>query len=109
MCRWLHTFGITAAGTLPNAVDPGELAALARPGTAPTGGRLWSSADRHLIAFVGRLIPEKGALRLAKAVQQLPGCVLAVAGTGPEEEALRAMGGTIHALGALPHAQSCSC
>ena len=51
------------------------------------------------------MIPEKGALRLAKAVQQLPGCVLAVAGTGPEEEALRAMGGTIHALGALPHAQ----
>ena len=106
VCTWLRTFGITAAGTLPNAVDPAELAALARAEDAvdwrkaldvPEGG--------HLIAFIGRLIPEKGALRLAKAVQQLPGCVLAVAGTGPEEEALRAMDGTIHALGALPHAQ----
>lgn len=106
VCRWLQTFGITAAGTLPNAVDPGELAALAtaEPRTdwrqtlqVPEGG--------HLIAFVGRLIPEKGALRLAKAVQQLPGCVLAVAGTGPEEEALRALGGSVHVLGALPHPQ----
>ena len=25
-CRWLQTFGIQAAGTLPNAVDPDELA-----------------------------------------------------------------------------------
>lgn len=106
VCRWLQTFGITAAGTLPNAVDPGELAVLsaADPRTdwrqtlqVPEGG--------HLIAFVGRLIPEKGALRLAKAVQQLPGFVLAVAGTGPEEEALGALGGSVHALGALPHPQ----
>lgn len=63
----------------------------------PTGGRL--------VAFVGRLIPEKGALRLAQAVQGIPGCTLAVAGTGPEEAALAALGGGIHALGALPHEQ----
>lgn len=106
VCRWLQTFAITAAGTLPNAVDPGELAALSTAEThidwrqtlqVPEGG--------HLIAFVGRLIPEKGALQLAKAVQQLPGCVLAVAGTGPEEEALRALGGPVQVLGALPHPQ----
>lgn len=24
-CRWLHTFGITAAGTMPNAIDPAAL------------------------------------------------------------------------------------
>lgn len=106
VCRWLKTFGISAAGTLPNAVDPEELAALARAeDRADWRQRLQVPADGHLIAFVGRLIPEKGALQLAKAVQQLPGCVLAVAGTGPEEEALRAMGGSVHALGALPHAQ----
>lgn len=106
VCRWLETFGISAAGTLPNAVDPEELAALARAeDRADWRQRLQVPADGHLIAFVGRLIPEKGALQLAKAVQQLPGCVLAVAGTGPEEEALRAMGGSVHALGALPHAQ----
>lgn len=106
VCRWLKTFGISAAGTLPNAVDPEELAALARAeDRADWRQRLQVPADGHLIAFVGRLIPEKGALQLAKAVQQLPGCVLAVAGTGPEEEALRVMGGSVHALGALPHAQ----
>ena len=106
VCRWLKTFGISAAGTLPNAVDPEELAALARAEDRPDWRqRLQVPADGHLVAFVGRLIPEKGALQLAKAVQQLPGCVLAVAGTGPEEEALRAMGGSVHALGALPHAQ----
>lgn len=106
VCRWLETFGITAAGRLPNAVDPDELAALARAEDAvdwraklhvPEGGRL--------VAFVGRLIPEKGALRLAQAVQGIPGCVLAVAGTGPEEAALAALGGPVHALGALPHDQ----
>ena len=106
VCRWLQTFGITAAGTLPNAVDPEELAALAlaEPRTdwrqqlqVPEGG--------HLVAFVGRLIPEKGAIQLAEAVQQLPGCVLAVAGTGPQEEALRALGGPVRVLGALPHDQ----
>ena len=106
VCRWLKTFGISAAGTLPNAVDPEELAALARAeDRTDWRQRLQVPADGHLVAFVGRLIPEKGALQLAKAVQQLPGCVLAVAGTGPEEEALRAMGGNVHALGALPHAQ----
>lgn len=106
VCRWLKTFGISAAGTLPNAVDPEELAALARAEDRTNWRqRLQVPADGHLVAFVGRLIPEKGALQLAKAVQQLPGCVLAVAGTGPEEEALRAMGGSVHALGALPHAQ----
>ncbi len=106
VCRWLQTFGVQAAGTLPNAVDPDELAALARAEDAvdwrkalqvPEGG--------HLVAFVGRLIPEKGALRLARAVQDLPGCTLAVAGTGPEEQALRALGGSVQVLGALPHQQ----
>lgn len=106
VCRWLKTFGISAAGTLPNAVDPEELAVLARAeDRTDWRQRLQVPADGHLVAFVGRLIPEKGALQLAKAVQQLPGCVLAVAGTGPEEEALRAMGGSVHALGALPHTQ----
>ena len=38
-------------------------------------------------------------------MQGIPGCTLAVAGTGPEETALAALGGGIHALGALPHEQ----
>ena len=104
VCRWLETFGIQAAGRLPNAVDPAELERLAHADNAVDWRRrLNVPADGRLVAFVGRLIPEKGALRLAQAVQGIPGCTLAVAGTGPEETALAALGGGIHALGALPH------
>ena len=106
VCRWLETFGITAAGRLPNAVDPAELDKLAHAENAVDWRKkLNVPASGRLIAFVGRLIPEKGALRLAKAVQALPGCTLAVAGTGPEEAELTAMDGPVHALGALPHEQ----
>ena len=106
VCRWLETFGITAAGRLPNAVDPAELERLAHAENAVDWRRrLNVPAGGRLVAFVGRLIPEKGALRLAQAVQGIPGCTLAVAGTGPEETALAALGGGIHALGALPHEQ----
>ena len=106
VCRWLKTFGIQAEGRLPNAVDPAELERLAHADNAVDWRRrLNVPADGRLVAFVGRLIPEKGALRLAQAVQGIPGCTLAVAGTGPEETALAALGGGIHALGALPHEQ----
>ena len=105
VCAWLRTFGIEAAGTLPNAVDPQELQALAQTDPADWRQKLQVPAGGRLVVFIGRLIPEKGALRLAKAVQQLPGCTLAVAGTGPEAEALRALGGPVRVLGALPHAQ----
>lgn len=105
VCVWLRTFGVEAAGTLPNAVDPGELQALAQTDPADWRQKLQMPAGGRLVVFIGRLIPEKGALRLAKAVQQLPGCTLAVAGTGPEAEALRALGGSIQVLGALPHAR----
>lgn len=106
VCRWLQTFGITAAGRLPNAVDPDELAALATAeDRTDWRQKLLVPEGGHLVAFVGRLIPEKGALRLAQAVQRLPGCVLAVAGTGPEVESLRALGVRVQVLGALPHPQ----
>ena len=94
VCRWLKTFGIQAAGRLPNAVDPAELERLAHADNAVDWRRrLNVPAGGRLVAFVGRLIPEKGALRLAQAVQGIPGCTLAVAGTGPEEAALAALGG----------------
>ena len=80
VCRWLKTFGIQAAGRLPNAVDPAELERLAHAKDAVDWRRrLNVPAGGRLVAFVGRLIPEKGALRLAQAVQGIPGCTLAVA------------------------------
>lgn len=106
VCHWLETFGIRAEGTLPNAVDPAELEALAQSDpTTDWRQKLQVPPDGHLILFIGRLIPEKGALALAQAMAYLPDCVLAVAGIGPQEEALRAMGGSVKVLGALPHRQ----
>lgn len=102
VCGWLRSgFGVEAAGVLPNAVDPAELNA-PQPGAIDWRGRL-GLGGRQLVLFVGRLIPEKGAAELARAVAGLPNTALVVAGAGPQEEELRALGA--HVLGALPHPQ----
>ena len=59
-CRWLHTFGITAAGTMPNAIDPAALEQEAAH--APDWRAKLNLGDRKIVLFVGRLIPEKGAV-----------------------------------------------
>lgn len=109
VCRWLRTFGITAAGRLPNAVDPEELAALAADHPRDLRSEFGLAPATPIVAFVGRLIPEKGAARLAEAVRQVNAngtpCALFIAGTGPEEAALRALGAPVYALGTLPHPQ----
>lgn len=109
VCRWLKR---SASGGGPTAQrrGPAELERLAHADNAVDWRRrLNVPADGRLVAFVGRLIPEKGALRLAQAVQGIPGCTLAVAGTGPEEAALAALGGGIHAPGHCRMSRSSSC
>ena len=102
VCRWLKQgFGIDAAGCLPNAVDPAALEAL-RP------GKDWRAAlglapGTPLVAYVGRLIPEKGAAALAEAVRTLPGTALAIAGDGPLLETLQGLGAPVYPLGNLPY------
>ena len=90
--RWLAAFGVKAAGTLPNAVDPAALAAENAADPFDWREALGLAPGAGLVAFIGRLIPEKGAVALAEAVATLPGVTLAAAGAGPEEEALRAAG-----------------
>ena len=99
-CRWLHTFGITAAGTMPNAIDPAALEQEAAH--APDWRAKLNLGDRKIVLFVGRLIPEKGAGLLAQAVAQLPGVVLVAAGSGPQQQELADLGAVTP--GALPHA-----
>jgi len=58
-------------------------------GPAPTR----TGSEPLRIAFVGRLVPERGADRLLKACGQLMGpWTLVVAGTGPEQEGLEELG-----------------
>ena len=99
VCSWLRTFGITAAGRLPNPVDPAELAKLASDHPRDFRAEFDLAPATPIIAFVGRIIPEKGAAKLAEAVRQLnqngTSCALFVAGTGPEENSLRQLGAPI--------------
>lgn len=105
VCRWLQTFGIKAVGQLPNAVDPAELAALANdPHTMDWRARMQLHPGQKLVAFVGRLIPEKGAGALIEAVRGQQDLALVVAGTGPEFDRLRQTApGNVVCAGALPH------
>lgn len=102
--RWLRTFGVQAAGVLPNAADPAALRREAASEPYDWRAALGVGAGQKLLLFIGRLIPEKGAVALADAVAELPDCVLAVAGTGPDAPALEHRP-RVHPLGALPHAQ----
>ncbi len=104
-CAWLRTFGVDAAGCLPNAVDPAEAAALAA-GAEPADWRaaLGLAPDTRLAVFVGRLIPEKGAAALAEAVQGLSGTAAVIAGSGPLRAALEARHlPNVYFLGDVPH------
>lgn len=85
-CAWLHHFGITASGVLPNAIDADEFATLAR--TCPRNFRqeLGLPGNAVVLAFIGRLVPEKGIASLVEAVQRLKTdrpVALLVAGDGP--------------------------
>lgn len=107
-CRWLGTFGIQPAGTLPNAIDPEALAAeLAAPQPPALARAALCPNGEKLVVFLGRMIPEKGIRELAEAVAGLPGVVLAAAGDGPLLEELRAAApANLRYPGAVDHGQA---
>lgn len=80
---WLKELGITARGVLPNAVDSVEFS---KKGKA---AKFDKTGEFH-IAYAGRLIKEKGVVKLCKVVESLieKGYVdihLDIAGSGPAE------------------------
>lgn len=80
-CDWLGHFGIAASGVLPNAIDADAFTA-----SATEGERFDLPPETFAIAFVGRLVPEKGIGNLVKAVGLMEAdrpVVLLVAGDGP--------------------------
>lgn len=93
-CDWLAAFHIQAKGILTNAVDPDELAAGAAAGRANWRTFLGLAPDTPLIAFAGRMIPEKGVQELCEAMalirRQVPRAALVLAGGGPLLETVRA-------------------
>lgn len=103
---WWHRFGIDPAGVLHNGIDspnlpPRNLAARREFGFADDG---------PLVAFAGRLLPEKGADTAVQAFLKIaaahPHARLAIAGDGPARAAVQALAGNhprIHFLGMLDH------
>ena len=82
---WLGHFGIRACGVIPNAID--AAAYRAQASGRDFRAELGISHDTLLVAFVGRLIPEKGVRQLLDAARdpRLTGrdVALVLAGDGP--------------------------
>lgn len=84
--QWLTTFSITPKGVITNAIDPEEVPHAAAAGT-DWRERLRLPSGAPVIAFVGRMIPEKGVDSLLAALPRIrqahPSACLLMAGTGP--------------------------
>lgn len=112
-CDWVRHFGIQAEGVLTNAVDPEEVQRTARQGEADWRGRLGLAPDTPLIAFVGRMVPEKGVASLEAALPAIraavPGTALVMAGGGPLLASVQARQTEgLYAVGSLPYADTLS-
>ncbi|MFZ5631884.1 MAG: 1,4-alpha-glucan branching protein domain-containing protein [Bacillota bacterium] len=83
---------------IPNGVDAGNLAA----NSAIKAGFAEGSGG-PVIAFLGRLVPEKGVQVLIQALPMIrrfhPGAVLVVAGRGPFEDELKRLAGRLGVAG----------
>ena len=82
--NWLTHFGIETTAVVPNAIDVEQF----RDAASERDFRDELHAhDKTLVAFVGRLEPEKGALAFAQAATLLgDGFVCALAGDGSQRE-----------------------
>lgn len=104
---WMATFGITAEGVITNAIDPDEVADTADPELS-WRRELNLEESTKIIAFVGRMIPEKGVVPMVKAMTAIrevhPDAALLMAGEGPLlEEIRRDLPDGVYPLGAQPY------
>ena len=97
---WLAHFGIETTSVIPNAIDVEQFRGVASQRDFRTE---LDAADKMLVASVGRLEPEKGALQLAQAASLLgESCVLALVGEGSQRTQIEELGvGNLALLGRL--------
>lgn len=90
--EWLKTFGIEARGVIPNAIDAQDY--VAHASDRDFRSELSLGPDAFVVAFVGRLIPEKGVSALVETSQSPEirnhGIVFVIAGEGPLKEQVKA-------------------
>ena len=85
-----------AEGLLAEAAPQVPAMALPQQGIVPPATFERPSSETLTMAIVGRLVQERGVDRLLRACGQLMGpWLLAVAGTGPEQEALEELAGRL--------------
>lgn len=103
-CRWLSRLGVEPSGIIPNAID----ASAFRDASSGRSFRkeLAIKGDELLVAYAGRLVPEKGVREIAAAAEILRDRGIPVrfvlAGEGPlGEELQQAHGGAISMVGRL--------
>lgn len=93
--EWLRTFGIEAEGVISNSIDAAEFRECAS--RRDFRAELELDKDDFLVAFVGRLIPEKGisAIIEASRTSELSNrhVVFALAGDGPLADEVKAAEG----------------
>lgn len=70
-CEWSGHFGIKSKGVLYNAVDPDEIEEILANPTVDYRKELNIKGDTAIIAYTGRLIPEKGIMQLVEAFEKI--------------------------------------
>lgn len=101
---WLATFGIQAEGVIPNAIDAEEYCRCASG--RDFRSELELSDDAFIVAFAGRLIPEKGVKTVIEASEdqalKSKHVVFVLAGDGPmSDEVCEAQGESLKWVGRL--------
>lgn len=101
--NWLAHFGIETSTVIPNAVDVEQFRSAASNRDFRTE---LDASGKMLVAFVGRLEPEKGALAFAQAAPLLGNdYVLALAGEGSQRAQIEGLGArNVSLLGQLDQA-----
>lgn len=93
--EWLRTFGIEAEGVISNSIDAAEFRECASK--RDFRAELELDKDDFLVAFVGRLIPEKGISSIIEASRNCElisrRVVFALAGDGPLADEVKAAEG----------------
>ena len=91
-CEWRGHFGIKSKGTLYNSIDLEEINSMLETSVIDYRKELKLSEDTTVIAYTGRMIPEKGVDALLYAFSNLDNknTALVLAGDGPLFDEIKA-------------------